>query len=136
MKHAKKLTALMLCLVLALGLGLGVYADYEEIIYPKPRWSYVSAVSGGIDNGTVGGSIILYSSAHYTTIDVTVQKFNSGWEDTSIVASAAGYKGASASKPVSLSTGLYRAKVVFRVYTTKGGAYLEGDTLYTGDYRF
>lgn len=136
MKHAKKLIALALCLILALGLGLGVYADFEEIVYPKPKWSYVSAVSGGIDNGTVGGSIILYDSSHYTTIDVTVQKYNNGWTDTSIVASAAGYKGASASTPVSLSTGLYRAKVVFRVYTTKNGAYLEGDTLYTGEYRF
>lgn len=135
MKHAKKILALVLCLVLTAGLAVGAYADFEEILYPKPRWSYVSAVSGGVDNGTVGGSIVLYDSAKYTTIDVTLQKYSGGWGDTSVVASAAGYKGASASTPVSLSSGLYRAKIVFRVYTTKGGAYLEGDTLYTGEYR-
>lgn len=136
MKHAKKLVSLVLCLVLVLGLGLTAYADYEEIIYPKPKWSYVSSAAGGIDNGSLGASIVLYNSNHYVTITATMQKYSGGWQDTNVTASGEGYKIADASTPVNPSSGLYRAKIVFRVYTTKGGAYLEGDTLYTGEYRF
>lgn len=135
MKHAKKILALVLCLVLTAGLAVGIYADYEEILYPKPRWSYVSSAAGGVDSSTVSGGVVLYDSSKYVTLTVTLQKFSGGWQDTSTTASDAGYKLADASTSVSLSSGLYRAKLVFRVYTTKGGAYLEGDTLYTGEYR-
>lgn len=135
MKHAKKILALVLCLVLTAGLAVGAYADFEEIFYPKPRWSYVSSAAGGVDGSTLSGSIVLYDQNKYVTLEVTLQKYNSGWQDTNISASGAGYKLTSASTSVSLSSGLYRAKLVFRVYTTKGGAYLEGDTLYTGEYR-
>lgn len=134
MKHAKKLIALVLCMVLALGLGLSAYADFGEIIYPKPKWSYVSSAAGGVDGSQMNGSVVLYDANKYVTVDVTLQKYNSGWKDTSVTASDASYKGASASTSVNLGPGLYRAKIVFRVYTTKGGAYLEGDTLYTGEY--
>lgn len=135
MKHAKKILALVLCLVLTAGLAVGAYADFEEIVYPKPRWSNVSVVSGGVDGSALSGSIALYDANKYVTIEVTLQKFSGGWHDTNTSTSAAGYLGASTSTSVSLSSGLYRAKIVFRVYTTKGGAYLEGDTLYTGEYR-
>lgn len=135
MKHAKKILALVLCLVLTAGLAVGAYADFEEIFYPKPRWSYVSSAAGGVDGSTLSGSIVLYDQNKYVTLEVTLQKYNSGWQDTNVSASGAGYKLTSASTSVSLSSGLYRAKIVFRVYTTKGGAYLEGDTLYTGEYR-
>lgn len=135
MKHAKKILALVLCLVLTAGLAVGAYADFEEILYPKPKWSYVSVANGGVNSNKLGGSVGLYDENKYVTLTVTLQKYNSGWQDTSVTASDAGYKAASASTSVSLSSGLYRAKLVFRVYTTKGGAYLEGDTLYTGEYR-
>lgn len=134
MKHAKKLIALVLCMVLALGLGLSAYADIGPIEYPKPRWSAVSVVNGGVNSEKLSGSIVLYSSSHYTTIEVTLQKYNSGWKDTSTVISAAGYGGAGTSTPLSLSRGSYRAKIIFRVYTTKGGAYIEGDNLYSDEY--
>lgn len=134
MKHAKKLVALILCLVLALGMGLSAYADFGEIIYPKPKWSYVSSAAGGVDGSKLSGSVVLYDQNKYVKVEVTLQKFNGGWQDTSTGTSDEGYKLASASTPVSLSNGLYRAKIVFRVYTTKGGAYLEGDTLYSGEY--
>ena len=133
MKHTKKLVALVLCLVLALGLGLSAYADIGPINYPKPRWSAVSVVNGGVNSSKLSGSIVLYSSDHYTKIDITLQKYNSGWKDTSTVISAEGYGGAGTSTPLSLSSGSYRAKIVFRVYTTKGGAYIEGDTLYSSE---
>ncbi|GKI16627.1 hypothetical protein CE91St44_31120 [Oscillospiraceae bacterium] len=133
MKHAKKLVALVLCLVLALGLGLSAYADIGPIDYPKPRWSYVNLVSGGVNTSQMNGSIQLYDSNKYVTINVTLQKYNSGWKDTSTVISGEGYFIASTSTPVSLSSGRYRAKIVFRVYTTKGGAYMEGDTIYSSD---
>ncbi|WP_418666970.1 hypothetical protein [Allofournierella sp.] len=134
MKHAKKLIALVLCMVLALGLGLSAYADFGEILYPKTRWSNVSVVTGGVDSKELSGGVVLYNSNHYVTINVTLQKYNSGWKDTSVVTSDEGYKLASASTSVNLSAGSYRAKIVFRVYTTKGGAYLEGDTVYSGEY--
>ena len=134
MKHAKKLIALVLCVVLALGLGLSAYADFNPIDYPKPRWSNVSVVTGGVDGKDLSGGVVLYNSSHYVILNVTLQKYNSGWKDTSIVTSDEGYKLASASTSVSLSSGSYRAKIVFRVYTTKGGAYLEGDPVYSGVY--
>ena len=131
MKHAKKLIALVLCLVLTLGLGLGVCADFGEIVYPKPRWSYVSYVSGGVNTSEMSGSIALTEATKYATINITLQKYNGGWKDTNITISDAGYRLASTSTPVSLSAGLYRAKIVFRVYTSQGGAYVEGDTVYS-----
>ena len=130
MKHAKKLVALVLCLVLALGLALNTYADFGEILYPKPRWSYVNYVGGGVDTSEMNANVLLYDSNKYVTVNVTLQKYNSGWKDTNTTTSGEGYFAASASTPVSLSSGLYRAKIVFRVYTTKGGAYMEGDTIY------
>lgn len=133
MKHAKKLIALVLCMVLALGLGLSAYADFGEILYPKPKWSYVNYVSGGVDTSEMNGSVLLYDRDKYVTINVTLQKYNSGWKDTSTTISDAGYLLASTSTSVSLSSGLYRAKIVFRVYTTKGGAYMEGDTVYSSE---
>lgn len=134
MKHAKKILALVLCLVLTVGLAVGAYADFEEIFYPKPRWSYVSSAAGGVDKDKMSGSVVLYDANKYVTVNITLQKYNGGWKDTNVTASDASYKGASASTSVSLSSGSYRVKIVFRVYTTKGGAYLEGDTLYTGEY--
>lgn len=133
MKHAKKLIALVLCLVLALGLGLSAYADFGEILYPKPKWSYVDIVSGGVTTSEMKGGIVLSDANKYATIEVTLQKYNSGWKDTNTTISSSGYFAASTSTRVSLSSGLYRAKIVFRVYTAQGGAYVEGDTVYSSE---
>lgn len=131
MKHAKRIISLLLCLVLACGFAFSVAA---EELHPQPRWSYISSMSGGVTETEMSGNMVLNDFGKYATIYVVLQKYSGGWADTSISCRDEGYGIASASTSLNLSSGRYRAKIVFRVYREKGGAYLEGDTIYSNEY--
>ena len=121
-------------MVLALGLGLSAYADFGEILYPKPEVELCELCGRRVDTSEMNANVLLYDSNKYVTINVTLQKYSSGWKDTNTTTSGEGYYVASASTPVSL---FFRAlpgkNRVPGVHTTKGGAYMEGDTLYSSE---
>ncbi len=135
MKKALKLF-LPVLLIVALILPMGV--SFAET--PTPYWVQLSTLQHGMDN--YNGII---NNAHCTataktssaksniTLNVTVQKYNSGsYSNTTTAWTSSGTGAVEIDKYIRLDAGNYRIKVTVTVYSATG-AYLETVTAYSND---
>ena len=138
--HSKNLSTFFIFLVAAVFFSASVVAADSPWAnqLPLPKWTHITFVAGGVQdpdaNGKylVGGEVVLYDLDNRIDLTATVQKYNSGWKDTSNSWSASDYGIASVAERVYLSDGLYRMKLVMKVYSPSG-ALLESTVLYTGE---
>jgi len=135
-----KWISVALGVVFALALAMPAYADdsngFETL--PSPRWAYISSISTGFQETStsgryfVGADVVLSSSHNSAKITSTLQKYNSGWKDTSYSWSGSGTAVAEATGYVTLSRGDYRIKIDVEVYSSSGEK-LESITTYSND---
>lgn len=131
---------LMACIFMFSSISAPVFASDEwQTNFKLPKWTYIVYVGGGVLKNTdslgrhkVGGDVILYDSDNIAEIEATVQRYNSGWYNTSYKWSDSGNGDAEVVEYVYLNTGTYRMRLVIKVYSPSG-ALLEETTLYTGE---
>lgn len=138
--HSKNLSVFLIFLIATVFLSSSVFvtdSPWTEQL-PLPKWTHITFVAGGVQdpdaNGKclVGGEVVLYDPDNRIDLTATVQRYNSGWKDTSNSWSASDYGLATVAKRISLSDGLYRMKLVMKVYSP-AGTLLESTVLYTGE---
>lgn len=127
----KKVLSILLCVVLLVTLGCTALAASDEI---QPRWTHIRGIGGGVTDNvlthTVAGSATAMDFSNTVSIIVTLQKFNSGWTDTSYVWTSSGVGGAGVNNDLLLGTGTYRVKIYVKILSPSGTV-LETETVYT-----
>ncbi len=134
------LNFLIICILLFSSLPVPVFASDEwQTDFKLPKWTYLVYVGGGVLDTTdskgrhkVGGDAISNDYDNIVEIEATVQRYNSGWYNTSYKWSDRDNGGAGVVEYVYLNTGTYRMRLVIKVYSPSG-ALLEDVTLYTGE---
>lgn len=137
---SKTILAFFLLLIATIYCSISASATDTSWLYQLglPKWTHITFVAGGVQdpdsNGRylVGGSVVLYDPDNRIDLTATVQKYNSGWKDTSHSWTSSNYAATSVGERVYLSEGRYRMKLAMKVYSPTG-VLLEDTVLYTGE---